>query len=192
MTVPLLAVLQFHFYADDLQLYISGCKNGLDILVVRLNDDLLAAQKSQALVVAKVSTPHTLSGLNSGLVTNICSKIYGMLHGLRLLKYLTPKHIRLKLCKALLLPTFFYSDITYTDVRSVDSRPAYLFTDLRRGSDWTITSCCLRWALGVQCQLRALCCSIPCHCVSKSLGLSLCWKSCIWMDDAIPWNSLNE
>jgi hypothetical protein len=55
-------------------------------------------------------------------VTNICSKIYGMLHRLRLLKYITPKHIRLKLCKALLLPTFFYSDIIYTDLRSVDSR----------------------------------------------------------------------
>jgi Reverse transcriptase (RNA-dependent DNA polymerase) len=74
-----LRFFNFHFYEDDLQLHISGCRGGLDILADRLNDDLLAvhqwsdenglqlnAQKSQALFVAKVSTPHTLPPLYLG------------------------------------------------------------------------------------------------------------------------------
>jgi hypothetical protein len=40
-------------------------------------------------------------------VTKICSRVYSTLHRLRLLKFLTPKSVRLKLCKALLLPHFF-------------------------------------------------------------------------------------
>jgi hypothetical protein len=39
-------------------------------------------------------------------VTKICSRAYSTLHRLRLLKFLTPKSVRLKLCKALLLPHF--------------------------------------------------------------------------------------
>jgi hypothetical protein len=36
-------------------------------------------------------------------ITKVCSRVYATLHRLRLLKFLTPKRVRLKLCKALLL-----------------------------------------------------------------------------------------
>jgi hypothetical protein len=41
-------------------------------------------------------------------VTKVCSRVYATLHGLRLLKFLTPKRVRLKLCKAC---CFFASDL---------------------------------------------------------------------------------
>jgi hypothetical protein len=40
-------------------------------------------------------------------VTKVCLRVYATLHRLRLLKYLTLKRVRLKLCKALFLPYFF-------------------------------------------------------------------------------------
>jgi hypothetical protein len=40
-------------------------------------------------------------------VTKICLRVYSNLHRLRFLKLLTPKSVRLKLCKAFLLPHFF-------------------------------------------------------------------------------------
>jgi hypothetical protein len=40
----------------------------------------------------------------------------------RLLKFLTPKRVRLKLCKARLLPYFFYCDVVFSYLSSVDSR----------------------------------------------------------------------
>jgi hypothetical protein len=55
-------------------------------------------------------------------VPMVCSRVYPTLHGLRLLKFLTPKRVRLKLCKALLLPYFFYCDIVFSHLSSVDSR----------------------------------------------------------------------
>jgi hypothetical protein len=55
-------------------------------------------------------------------VTKVCSKIYSTLYRLRLLKFLTPKRVRLKLCKALLLPCFFYFDVVFSRLYSVDSR----------------------------------------------------------------------
>jgi hypothetical protein len=50
----------------DLQLYISGCKCEFDVLVDRLNDDMLAVLIGQALFVAKASTSHTLQSLYLG------------------------------------------------------------------------------------------------------------------------------
>jgi hypothetical protein len=55
-------------------------------------------------------------------VTKICSRVYSTLHRLRLLKLLTPKSVRLKLCKALLLPHFFYCDIVFAGLSCLDSR----------------------------------------------------------------------
>jgi hypothetical protein len=55
-------------------------------------------------------------------VTKICSRVYGTLHRLRLLKFLTPKSVRLKLCKALLLPHFFYCDIVFSSLSYLDGR----------------------------------------------------------------------
>jgi hypothetical protein len=55
-------------------------------------------------------------------VTKICSRVYSTLHRLRLLKFLTPKRVRLKLCKALLLPHFFYCDIVFAGWSCLDSR----------------------------------------------------------------------
>jgi hypothetical protein len=48
-------------------------------------------------------------------------RVYATLHRLRLLKFLTPKRVRLKLCKALPLPYFFYCDIVFSHLSSVDS-----------------------------------------------------------------------
>jgi hypothetical protein len=55
-------------------------------------------------------------------VTKVCSRDYTTLHILRLLKFLTPKRVRLKLCKTLLLPFFFYCDVIFSNRSSVDSR----------------------------------------------------------------------
>jgi hypothetical protein len=53
-------------------------------------------------------------------VTKICSRVNSTLHSLRLLKFLTPKTVRLKLCKALLLPHFFYCDIVFSSLSYID------------------------------------------------------------------------
>jgi hypothetical protein len=55
-------------------------------------------------------------------VAKVCSRVYASLHRLRLLKFVTPKRIRLKLCKALLLPYFFYRDVVFSYLSSVESR----------------------------------------------------------------------
>jgi hypothetical protein len=52
----------------------------------------------------------------------VCSKIYATLYRLRLLKFLTPKRVRLNLCKALLLTCFSYFDIVFSRLSSVNSR----------------------------------------------------------------------
>jgi hypothetical protein len=48
--------------------------------------------------------------------TKVCLRVYATLHRLRLLKFLTPKRVRLKLSKALLLRYFFYSDVVFASV----------------------------------------------------------------------------
>jgi hypothetical protein len=55
-------------------------------------------------------------------VTKVCSRVYATLHRLLLLKFLTPKQVRLKLSKALLLPYFFYCDVVFSHMSYVDSR----------------------------------------------------------------------
>ena len=55
-------------------------------------------------------------------VTKVCSKVYATLYRLRLLKFLTPKSVRLKLCKPLLIPHFFFCDVVYSRLRVVDFR----------------------------------------------------------------------
>jgi hypothetical protein len=148
----------FHFYADDLQIYLSGDRKDLDEMVSALNEDLAAIyrwsaenglllnpRKSQAILIS-----YSVVGMSSlflvteeipwcdcvtdlGLVidgrlrfdrqvTKVCSRVYATLHRLRLLRFLTPKWVRLKLCKALLLPYFFYCDIVFSHLSSVDSR----------------------------------------------------------------------
>jgi hypothetical protein len=54
-------------------------------------------------------------------VSEVCSKVYATLHRLRLLKYLTPRHVRLKLCKSLTLPFFYYGAVFYTNLRERDA-----------------------------------------------------------------------
>jgi Reverse transcriptase (RNA-dependent DNA polymerase) len=149
---------KFHFYADDLQIYLSGDKNDIDGIVSRVNEDLdaifrwsvenglnLNASKTQAMLISNAAQVSPLSDLLLGgvvlewkdvvldlgllidselhfdrQVTKICSKVYGALHRLRLLKFLTPKAVRLKLCKALLVPQFFYCDVIWSGIRSMD------------------------------------------------------------------------
>jgi hypothetical protein len=52
-------------------------------------------------------------------VTKVCSKVYATLYRLCLLKFLTPNRVRLKFCKALLLPYFFYCDAVFSRLSSV-------------------------------------------------------------------------
>jgi hypothetical protein len=47
-------------------------------------------------------------------VTKVCFKVYASLYRLCLLKFLTPKRVRLKLCKALHLPYIFYCDVVFS------------------------------------------------------------------------------
>jgi hypothetical protein len=132
---------KFHFYADDLQIYLSGNRSNLDSLIARVSEDLEAIHrwsirnglllnpaKLQVILVPN-STPELPLPLwflgdtalewknvvtDLGLlidcrlrfgrhVTKICSRVYSTLHRLRLLKFLTPKSVSLKLCKALFL-----------------------------------------------------------------------------------------
>jgi hypothetical protein len=124
---------QFYFYADDLQIYLSGDKNDIDGSAARVNEDLeaifrwsvengltLNASKTQTILISNdfqgSPLPNLFLGgvlldwrdvvLNLGLlidskllfdrhVTKICSKVYGALHRLRLLKFMTPKVVRL-------------------------------------------------------------------------------------------------
>jgi hypothetical protein len=52
-------------------------------------------------------------------VTKGCSWVYATLHRLLLLKFLTPKRVRLKLCKAFLLSYFFYCDVAFSHLSSI-------------------------------------------------------------------------
>ena len=55
-------------------------------------------------------------------VSAVCSKVYATLHRLRLLKYLTPRHVRLDLCRSLILPAFYYGAVFCTNLRERDAR----------------------------------------------------------------------
>jgi Reverse transcriptase (RNA-dependent DNA polymerase) len=151
---------KFHFYADDLQIYLTGKRGNLAGLANRVNSELavildwsrkngllLNPRKSQAMLIINRNSPRNLpqillgsepvewgssvkdlgiyvdSRLNfSRHVSDICSKVYTTLHRLRLLKYLTPRHIRLKLCKSLILPFFYYGAEFCTNLREQDAR----------------------------------------------------------------------
>jgi hypothetical protein len=52
--------------------------------------------------------------------TNMYSRVYAPMHRLRLLKFLTPKRVSLKLCKTLLLPYFLYCDVICSRIFSID------------------------------------------------------------------------
>lgn len=149
---------KYHFYADDLQIYLSGDKSDIDGMVARVNEDLeaifrwstdnglvLNSDKTQAMLIANGAPMGPLPNLSLGgvslnwkdvvldlgllidselnfdrHVTKISSEVYGTLHRLRLLKFLTPKAVRLKLCKALLIPKFLYCNVIYSGIRSMD------------------------------------------------------------------------
>jgi hypothetical protein len=136
---------KFHFYADDLQIYLSGDNKDLSGIISALNDDLASISrwaagkglslnpcKFQANLISNSNVdlvmPHLFLGTKKipwcdvvtdlGVVIDgrltfcrqfmkVCSKIYATLYTLRLLKLLTPKKVRLRLCKALLLLYFF-------------------------------------------------------------------------------------
>jgi hypothetical protein len=63
---------------------------------------------------------------DQGVVTDgrlcIDRQIYATLHRLRLLKFLILMWVRLKLCKALLFPYFFYCDAVFSHLSTVDRR----------------------------------------------------------------------
>jgi hypothetical protein len=132
---------KFHFYADDLQVYLTGKHGNLAGLANRVNSELavilewsrtngllLNPRKSQAMLIIARNSPRVLPQIRLGTepiewsgsvkdlgiyvdsrlnfsrhVSEVCSKVYATLHRLRLLKYLTPRLIRLKLFKSLIL-----------------------------------------------------------------------------------------
>jgi hypothetical protein len=66
---------QFHFYADDLQIYLSGDRNDIDSYVAHVNEDLeavlrwsvengltLNASKTQAMLISNDSLPDLFLG----------------------------------------------------------------------------------------------------------------------------------
>jgi Reverse transcriptase (RNA-dependent DNA polymerase) len=150
----------FHFYADDLQIYLSGNKEDIADIIARVNEDLeaifqwstengllLNPGKTQAMVVSNGAVVGPLPSLFlggvplewrdevndlgliidsrlrfDGQVTKVCKKVYATLYRLRLLKFMTPKSVRLKLCKALLIPHFFYCDVIYSRLGVADFR----------------------------------------------------------------------
>jgi hypothetical protein len=156
----ILTCCNFHFYADDLQIYVSGDRGELDELANRANAILarvfdwstkngllLNPKKSQAMVIVNQNLPTHLPSLYldsepvewsnavkdlgimidcrldfSRHVTEVCSKVYAALHRLRLLKYLTPRHVKMKLCKSQILPFFYYGDVFCTNLRVCDAR----------------------------------------------------------------------
>ena len=151
---------KFHFYADDLQIYLSGKRGNLGGLAARVNLELAAildwseknglllnAKKSQAMLIINRNSPQNLPRIllgtnpiewsnhvrNLGIyvdsrlnfsrhVSAVCSKVYATLHRLRLLKYLTPRHVRLDLCRSLILPAFYYGAVFCTNLRERDAR----------------------------------------------------------------------
>jgi hypothetical protein len=116
---------KFHMYADDLQIYLSGNKKDFDEMIFVLNENLLNPRKSQVIPILNFAVGMVLSSLFLGsakipwcdAVTDlgvvIDGRLYATLHILRLLKFLIPKRVRLKLCKALLLPYLFYSTMLF-------------------------------------------------------------------------------
>jgi Reverse transcriptase (RNA-dependent DNA polymerase) len=151
---------KFHFYADDLQIYLTGKRGNLAGLASRVNSELtvilewsrvngllLNPKKSQAMLIVNRNSPRVLPQIRLGAepiewsdnvkdlgiffdsrlnfsrqVSEVCSKVYGTLHRLRVLRYLTPRHIRLKLCKSLILPLFYYGAVFCTNLREQDAR----------------------------------------------------------------------
>jgi hypothetical protein len=144
---------KFHFYADDLQIYLSEDRKDLDEMISTLNEDLaaisqwsadngllLSPRKSQAIVISNSAVGMVLPSLFLGIrrrfhgvmplltwgwlsmVVRLRSRVYATLHRVRLLEFLTPKRVKLKLCKALLLPCFFYCNVVFSHLSSVDSR----------------------------------------------------------------------
>jgi Reverse transcriptase (RNA-dependent DNA polymerase) len=144
---------KFHFYADELQIYLSGRRGDLAGLAARMNLELevilnwshvngllLNPRKSQARLIINRNFPRNPPQLLLGAepidwsssvkdlgifvdprlnfsrhVSVVWSKVYTTLHRLRLLKYLTPRHVRLKLCKSLILPFFYYGAVFFRE-----------------------------------------------------------------------------
>jgi hypothetical protein len=143
---------KLHFYADDLQIYLSGDRKDLDEMISAHSEDLAAIsqwsakngwllnpRKLQAILISNSAVGMVLPSLFLGTeeitwcdsvtdlgvvidgpfrfdrqVTKVCSRVDATLHRLRLLKFLTPKRVRLNLCKALLLQYFFYCDVGFS------------------------------------------------------------------------------
>jgi hypothetical protein len=139
---------RFHFYTDDLiQIYLSGNRSDLDGLIARVNEDLEAIHrwsienglllnptKSQTILVSK-SPPELplcsccfwvilrwIIAFGLDAMSRRSAGVFSTLHILRLLKFLTPKSIPMKLCKALLLPHFFYYNIVFSSLSCLDGR----------------------------------------------------------------------
>jgi hypothetical protein len=156
---------KFHFYADDLQIYLSEDRKDLNGIISALSDDLasfsrwadenglsLISRKSQAILISNSNVgwvmPHLFLGTENipwcdvvtdlGVfidgrlyfgrqVTKVYSKVYATLYRLRLLKLLTSKRVRLKLCEALILSYFFYFDVVLALFLSIsDSAGCFL------------------------------------------------------------------
>jgi hypothetical protein len=98
---------KFHLYADDLQIYLYGNKKDFDEMIFVLNENLLNPRKLQVIPSLNIAVGMVLSSMflctveipwcdavtELGVV--IDGRLYATLHILRLLKFLTPKRVRL-------------------------------------------------------------------------------------------------
>jgi hypothetical protein len=157
---------KFHFYADDSQIYLSGRRGDLEGLAARVNSELavilnwsqvngllLNPRKSQAMLIINRNSlrnpPQLLLGAEPidwsssvkdlGIFSEVCSKVYTTLHRLRLLKYLTPRHVRLKICKSLILPFIYYVAVFCTNLRERDARRLEV-----------AFNCCIRYVFNIR------------------------------------------
>jgi hypothetical protein len=87
---------QFHFYPDDLQIYSSGNKNDIDGIVARVNEDLEAVFRSSC-------DQNVFQGIWCAPPTATVEV-----------------HDPSKLCKALLVPQFLYSDVIFSGICRMD------------------------------------------------------------------------
>jgi hypothetical protein len=128
---------KFHFYADDLQIYLSGDKKDLDEMTSALNEDLTAISQWSAENGLLLNPPKVAGDIDFEFcfghgsayfvvidgricfdcqVTKECSRVYTTLHRLRFLK------LSKALFRALFLPYFFCCDVVFSHLSSVGSR----------------------------------------------------------------------
>jgi Reverse transcriptase (RNA-dependent DNA polymerase) len=130
---------KFHYYAENLQLYISDCKGEIDIYLLTVHEWSsesglkLNARQSQALFVAKASTPTQMVVYASVVKWRISApKFMECFTGYDCCSTWPPSIFisnYVRLCFGTSFRSCFFFKVAFFRL------PAYLFTELRRGLD---------------------------------------------------------